>query len=52
MSISIQEIAEVSSLVMELCGILLDESKGYLIESRLAPLVAEFKLSSYSELVN
>jgi chemotaxis protein methyltransferase CheR len=37
---------------MELCGILLDESKGYLIESRLAPLVAEFKLSSYAELVS
>lgn len=52
MPLSTQEIVEVSSLVMELCGILLDESKGYLIESRLAPIVAELKLASYSELVN
>ncbi len=52
MPLSSQEIADVSSLVMELCGILLDESKGYLIESRLAPIVAEYKLASYSELVN
>jgi chemotaxis protein methyltransferase CheR len=52
MPLSSQEITEVSSLVMELCGILLDESKGYLIESRLAPIVAEYKLASYSELVN
>lgn len=52
MSLSAQEIVEVSSLVMELCGILLDETKGYLIESRLAPLVAELKLASYSELVS
>lgn len=51
MPLGSQEIAEVSSLVMELCGILLDETKGYLIESRLAPLVAEFKFASYSELV-
>lgn len=51
MILSPQELAEVSALVMELCGILLDESKGYLIESRLAPLVSEFKCASYHELV-
>jgi len=51
MNLSAHEIAEVSSLVMELCGILLDESKGYLIESRLQSLVTEFKCNSYSELV-
>lgn len=52
MILTAQEIAEVSSLVMELCGILLDESKGYLIESRLQPLVAEFQCKSYQELVS
>lgn len=51
MPLTATEIAEVSALIMELCGILLDESKGYLIESRLAPLVAEYQLKSYSELV-
>lgn len=51
MSITSQEAGEVSALIMDLCGILLDESKGYLIESRLAPLVAEFRCQNYSELV-
>lgn len=51
MILSAQEVAEVSSLVMDLCGILLDESKGYLIESRLAPLVTESQCASYSQLV-
>jgi chemotaxis protein methyltransferase CheR len=52
MKLTSQEIVEVSSLVMELCGILLDESKGYLIESRLQPLVVEFQCKSYQELVS
>jgi chemotaxis protein methyltransferase CheR len=51
MTLSPGEIAEVSSLIMDLCGILLDESKGYLIESRLAPLVAEFGCANYTALV-
>ncbi|HTN76017.1 MAG TPA: CheR family methyltransferase, partial [Pirellulaceae bacterium] len=51
MNLSTQEVVEVSSLVMDLCGIMLDESKGYLIESRLSPLASEFGCSSYSDLV-
>jgi len=51
MILSPQEREEVSALVMELCGILLDESKGYLIESRLATLASELKCASYHELV-
>jgi chemotaxis protein methyltransferase CheR len=51
MILSPEERAEVAALVMELCGILLDDSKGYLIESRLAPLVREFQCASYHELV-
>ncbi|WP_425614082.1 protein-glutamate O-methyltransferase CheR [Anatilimnocola sp. NA78] len=51
MNLSSQELADVSSLVMELCGILLDESKGYLIESRLQSLVTEFQCNSYAQLV-
>jgi chemotaxis protein methyltransferase CheR len=34
------------------CGIVLGESKQYLVKSRLAPLMAKFELSSLSELVN
>ncbi len=34
------------------CGIVLGESKQYLVKSRLAPLMSTFDLSSLSELVN
>jgi chemotaxis protein methyltransferase CheR len=51
MTLTGAEIAEVSALVMELCGILLDESKSYLMESRLAPLVREYQCASYAALV-
>lgn len=51
MNLSSVEIAEVSTLVMDLCGIFLDESKGYLIESRLGPLASEFGCITYTELV-
>ena len=36
--------------VYTLCGVHLDESKGYLLESRLAPLLAETNCASFSEL--
>jgi chemotaxis protein methyltransferase CheR len=51
MTLTGAEVAEVSALVMELCGILLDDSKSYLIESRLAPLVRECQCASYTQLV-
>lgn len=51
MNLSAAEAAEVAALVMDLCGILLDDSKGYLIESRLKSVAAEHGLASYSELV-
>ncbi|TYK65573.1 CheR family methyltransferase [Colwellia echini] len=34
------------------CGIVLGESKQYLVKSRLVPLMAKFKLTSLTELVN
>lgn len=34
------------------CGIVLGESKQYLVKSRLAPLMTRFEISSLSELVN
>ncbi|MDZ4781609.1 MAG: protein-glutamate O-methyltransferase CheR [Planctomycetia bacterium] len=51
MKLASAEVASVAGLVMDLCGILLDESKGYLIESRLAPIAQHHGLGSYTELV-
>jgi chemotaxis protein methyltransferase CheR len=39
-----------SQYVYSLCGIHLDETKGYLLESRLAPLMRETDCRSFSEL--
>jgi chemotaxis protein methyltransferase CheR len=52
MKLASTEVASVAGLVMDLCGILLDESKGYLIESRLAPIAQQHGLGSYTELVH
>lgn len=52
MKLAATEVASVAGLVMDLCGILLDESKGYLIESRLAPIAQHHGLESYTELVH
>lgn len=40
----------VAKLVQELCGIVLDESKGYLIESRLGNLAKEIGCANFSDL--
>lgn len=45
------DISALIDLVDELCGVYLDESKGYLIESRLAPIVKRFECRDYSDLV-
>ena len=39
-----------SRYIYDLTGILLDESKSYLIETRLAGLIEEYKFGSYTEL--
>ena len=44
------EMTVVSRYVREQCGIVLDERKGYLVESRLGPLVEDEGLSGYAEL--
>ncbi|QDU58011.1 CheR family methyltransferase [Aeoliella mucimassa] len=36
----------------ELCGVYLDDSKGYLIESRIAPIVRRLECRDYADLVN
>jgi chemotaxis protein methyltransferase CheR len=44
-----QDIDSVCSLVIDLCGVYLDESKGYLIEARLSELVKSSGCESYAE---
>lgn len=51
MRVTPEEVESVARLVAELCGIVLDQSKDYLIESRLAPLVRKAGCGSYGELV-
>lgn len=48
--ISAEEFAAYAKLVRDLTGISLDGSKSYLIETRLAPLLAEYGLGGFSEL--
>jgi chemotaxis protein methyltransferase CheR len=47
-----QEIPIVADLVRELCGIVLDGSKGYLIESRLSSVAESVGCASFTELCN
>lgn len=50
MSVTKEDIEAVGSLVLDLCGIVLDESKGYLIESRLSTLLQSSGVPTYYEL--
>ncbi len=44
------EVEMLGRYIYGLCGILVDQSKTYLLESRLRPLLEEFQCHSYSEL--
>lgn len=50
MHISPQELELFCKYVYQLCGIVLDESKGYLLESRLSPVLKSWQCATYSEL--
>jgi chemotaxis protein methyltransferase CheR len=50
-AISRDEMSAWSRQIHELCGIFLDESKGYLIETRLGGLLRETQSASWSELL-
>ncbi len=50
MQITPEDIQVVSRLVDDLCGIVLDETKGYLIESRLSNVAEEAGCKTFSEL--
>jgi hypothetical protein len=44
------EVEVLGRYIYGLCGILVDQSKTYLLESRLRPLLEEFQCHSYGEL--
>jgi chemotaxis protein methyltransferase CheR len=52
MSVAItrEEMPVWSRYIQEICGIILDESKGYLVETRLGSLLSEVGASNFSEL--
>ncbi|MBP7933732.1 MAG: protein-glutamate O-methyltransferase CheR [Phycisphaerae bacterium] len=50
MEVSSEDIKVISRLVDDLCGIVLDETKGYLIKSRLTRIAEETGCSTFSEL--
>ncbi|MFP4427861.1 MAG: CheR family methyltransferase [Desulfovermiculus sp.] len=49
-TISPQEFKTLSKYIYSIAGIYLDESKEYLVQSRLNPLLVSFNLASFSEL--
>ncbi len=50
MPVTPQDMMELAKLVKQLCGLALDDSKGYLVESRLGQLATEAGCRSYVEL--
>lgn len=50
MQVTPDDIKVVSRLVNDLCGVVLDETKGYLIESRLSPVAEQAGCKTFSEL--
>ena len=50
--ISTEELRLFINYIYQLCGVCLDESKGYLLESRLSPLIDELNCTSYRDLYN
>ena len=52
LKINPDELTTVAEFVNRLTGIVLDQSKAYLIESRLGPLADEFGCKNYLELIN
>jgi len=50
LKVTSEEIKLLSRLVRDLCGVVIDESKDYLIEQRLTPIADEYGCKSFSEL--
>jgi len=50
MPVTPHDMLELAKLIKQLCGVALDDSKGYLIESRLSQLATESGCASYVDL--
>ncbi|MBI9017173.1 MAG: protein-glutamate O-methyltransferase CheR [Phycisphaerae bacterium] len=50
MQVTSEEIQVIAKLVYDLCGVILDQTKGYLIESRLSSVAQEVGCQTFSEL--
>lgn len=50
MHVTPEDIGVISGMVHKLCGVVLDESKGYLIESRLSRIAEDLGCKSFGEL--
>ncbi len=50
MQVTAEDLKVLSRLVDDLCGVVIDESKGYLVESRLSSVAEEAGCKSFSEL--
>lgn len=50
MPVTPQDLLELAKLIKQLCGLALDDSKGYLVESRLTQLAQEAGCATYVEL--
>ena len=50
MQVTSEDVQFVAQLVDRLCGVMLDESKAYLVESRLGQLAKDYGCQSYREL--
>ncbi len=50
MNVTPEDLSVICSYVYELCGIYLDDTKGYLIESRLGEIASEAGCATYAEL--
>ena len=50
MQLTVDDATLITQLVQDLCGVVLDSTKGYLIEHRLAPVAQEFQCRSYNDL--
>lgn len=51
-SLSSSNIDYICDFIKDLCGIALDDSKSYLIDARLSPLMAQFQVKSAQELID
>ncbi|MBU4262922.1 MAG: hypothetical protein KKC76_13785 [Proteobacteria bacterium] len=52
MKVMPEELQRLARFVHDKCGIVLDSSKAYLVESRLLPLLREKNLTSFGDLYN